>query len=146
HAGQARPRLSRYPVLLAAAPQNRRMLELPEIMTEPFPSPAEHPMPSVTTPDGKAVTGLTSDPKGPLLAEVVKTTSDSYVGRISLVRVFSGTLRPDASVHVSGHGRAASGHEDHDDDERIGALTSPLGKQQRAVTQCAAGDICAVAK
>jgi elongation factor G len=77
---------------------------------------------------------------------VVKTTSDSYVGRISLVRVFSGTLRPDASVHVSGHGRAASGHEDHDDDERIGALTSPLGKQQRPVTQCAAGDICAVAK
>jgi elongation factor G len=68
------------------------------------------------------------------------------VGRISLVRVFSGTLRPDASVHVSGHGRAASGHEDHDDDERIGALTSPLGKQQRPVTQCAAGDICAVAK
>jgi len=79
---------------------------------------------------------LSSDPKGPLLAEVVKTTSDSYVGRISLVRVFSGTLRPDASVHVSGHGRAASGHEDHDDDERIGALTSPLGKQQRPVTQC----------
>ena len=135
-----------YPVLVTSAPQKIGMLELLEVMTEAFPSPAEHPMPSVTTPDGKAVTGLASDPKGPLLAEVVKTTSDSYVGRISLVRVFSGTLRPDASVHVSGHGRAASGHEDHDDDERIGALTSPLGKQQRAVTQCAAGDICAVAK
>jgi len=77
---------------------------------------------------------------------VIKTTSDPYVGRISLVRVFSGTLRPDASVHVSGHGRAARGHADHDDDERIGALTSPLGKQQRAVTSCSAGDICAVAK
>ena len=82
------------------------MLELLEVMTEAFPSPAEHPLPSVTTPDGKPVTGLSSDPKGPLLAEVVKTTSDSYVGRISLVRVFSGTLRPDASVHVSGHGMA----------------------------------------
>jgi elongation factor G len=135
-----------YPVLVASAPQKIGMLELLEVMTEAFPSPAEHPLPSVTTPDGKPVTGLASDPKGPLLAEVVKTTSDSYVGRISLVRVFSGTLRPDASVHVSGHGRAASGHEDHDDDERIGALTSPLGKQQRPVTQCAAGDICAVAK
>ena len=135
-----------YPVLVASAPQKIGMLELLEVMTEAFPSPAEHPLPSVTTPDGKPVTGLASDPKGPLLAEVVKTTSDSYVGRISLVRVFSGTLRPDASVHVSGHGRAASGHEDHDDDERIGALTSPLGKQQRPITQCAAGDICAVAK
>src|ERR1700747_1468800 len=135
-----------YPVLVASAPQKIGMLELLEVVTGVCAPPAEHPLPSVTTPDGKPVTGLSSDPKGPLLAEVVKTTSDSYVGRISLVRVFSGTLRPDASVHVSGHGRAASGHEDHDDDERIGALTSPLGKQQRAVTQCAAGDICAVAK
>jgi len=135
-----------YPVLAVSSPQRIGMLELLEVMTEAFPSPAEHPLPAVTTPDGKPVGGLTSDPKGPLLAEVIKTTSDPYVGRISLVRVFSGTLRPDASVHVSGHGRAARGHDDHDNDERIGALTSPLGKQQRTVTQCAAGDICAVAK
>jgi elongation factor G len=135
-----------YPVLVASAPQRIGMLELLEVMTEAFPSPAEHPLPAVTTPDGKPVSGLSADPKGPLLAEVVKTTSDPYVGRISLVRVFSGTLRPDASVHVSGHGRSARGHEDHDNDERIGALTSPLGKQQRPVTQCTAGDICAVAK
>jgi elongation factor G len=135
-----------YPVLVVSAPQRIGMLELLEVMTEAFPSPAEHPLPPVTTPDGKPVSGLSSDPKGPLLAEVVKTTSDPYVGRISLVRVFSGTLRPDASVHVSGHGRSARGHDDHDNDERIGALTSPLGKQQRSVTQCAAGDICAVAK
>jgi len=137
-----------YPVLVASsAPQNRMgMLELLEVMTQAFPSPAEHPLPGVTTSDGKPVTGLAADPKGPLLAQVIKTTSDPYVGRISLVRVFSGTLRPDASVHVSGHGRAARGHADHDNDERLGALTSPLGKQQRAVTSCSAGDICAVAK
>jgi elongation factor G len=135
-----------YPVLVTSAPQRIGMFELLEIMTEAFPSPAEHPLPAVTTPDGKPVSGLASDPKGPLLAEVVKTTSDPYVGRISLVRVFSGTLRPDASVHVSGHGRSGRGHEDHDNDERVGALTSPLGKQQRPVTQCSAGDICAVAK
>ena len=135
-----------YPVLAVSSPQRIGMLELLEVMTQAFPSPAEHPMPDVATPDGKPVAALTSDPKGPLLAEVIKTTSDPYVGRISLVRVFSGTLRPDASVHVSGHGRAARGHEDHDNDERVGALTSPLGKQQRPVTQCGAGDICAVAK
>ncbi|MGH3202697.1 MAG: elongation factor G-like protein EF-G2 [Streptosporangiaceae bacterium] len=135
-----------HPVLAVSSPQRVGMLELLEVITEAFPSPAEHPLPPVTTPDGKPVGGLTSDPKGPLLAEVIKTTSDPYVGRISLVRVFSGTLRPDASVHVSGHGRSARGHQDHDNDERIGALTSPLGKQQRTVTQCTAGDICAVAK
>jgi elongation factor G len=135
-----------HPVLVTSAPQRIGMAELLEVMTQAFPSPSEHPLPPVSTPDGKPVSGLSSDPKGPLLAEVIKTTSDPYVGRISLVRVFSGTLRPDASVHVSGHGRSARGHEDHDHDERIGALTSPLGKQQRSVTQCPAGDICAVAK
>src|SRR6266568_2358132 len=135
-----------YPVMPAAAQQGIGLAELLELMTQAFPSPQEHPLPAVTTIDGKQVSGISSDPDGPLLAEVVKTTSDPYVGRISLVRVFSGTLRPDATVHVSGHGRAASGHADHDEDERIGALTSPLGKQQRTIASCAAGDICAVAK
>jgi elongation factor G len=135
-----------YPVLASAAGQGIGMAELLEVMTQAFPSPLEHPLPPVTTPEGKPVSGLTCDPDGPLLAEVVKTTSDPYVGRISLVRVFSGTLRPDLVVHVSGHGRAERGHPDHDDDERIGALTSPLGKQQRPLSSCAAGNICAVAK
>jgi elongation factor G len=135
-----------YPVIPAAAQQGIGLAELLELMTQAFPSPQEHPLPTVTTIDGKPVNGINSEPSGPLLAEVVKTTSDPYVGRISLVRVFSGTLRPDATVHVSGHGRAASGHADHDEDERIGALTSPLGKNQRSIASCAAGDICAVAK
>jgi elongation factor G len=135
-----------YPVLATASPAGIGMAELLEVVTQAFPSPLEHPLPPVTTPDGKPVSGLSCDPDGPLLAEVVKTTSDPYVGRISLVRVFSGTLRPDATVHVSGHGRIERGHADHDDDERIGALTSPLGKQQRPLASCSAGSICAVAK
>jgi elongation factor G len=144
-------RASFYPVLAAASPAGIGMAELIEIMTQGFPSPLEHPLPQVaavaaTGVPGQAVGDLTGDPDGPLLAEVVKTTSDPYVGRISLVRVFSGTLRPDQSVHVSGHGRVERGHPDHDDDERIGALTSPLGKEQRSIAECPAGSICAVAK
>ena len=136
-----------YPVLACASGHGIGTAELLEVITQAFPSPLEHPLPPVTSVEsGNAVNGLASDPNGPLLAEVVKTTSDPYVGRISLVRVFSGTLRPDATVHVSGHGRAERGHPDHDDDERIGALTSPLGKQQRPLASCTAGNICAVAK
>src|SRR5215469_16488275 len=135
-----------YPVLAASAPHGVGMEEVLEVITQAFPSPQEHPLPAVTSVDGKPVSGLSSDPNGPLLAEVVKTTSDPYVGRVSLVRVFSGTLRPDTVVHVSGHGMAERGHADHDADERVGALTSPLGKQQRPVAACSAGDICAVAK
>ena len=135
-----------YPVLAASSPHGIGLDELLEVVTQAFPAPQEHPLPAVTTLDGKPVTGIECDPDGPLLAEVVKTTSDPYVGRISLVRVFSGTLRPDVVVHVSGHGLADRGHADHDNDERVGALTSPMGKQQRPVAACPAGDICAVAK
>jgi elongation factor G len=132
-----------YPVLAAAAPHGVGMAELLEIATQAFPSPLEHPLPAVTGLYGSSAEGLRCDPDGRLLAEVIKTTSDPYVGRVSLVRVFSGTLRPDVELHVSGH---AIGHADHDVNERVGALTSPLGKHQRPVAQCVAGDICAVAK
>jgi elongation factor G len=145
-----------YPVLAAAAPLGIGTAEILEILTQAFPSPLEHPLPAVTTPDGSPKEPLTCDPSGPLVAEVVKTTSDPYVGRLSLVRVFSGTLRPDTTVHVSGHldrfiqehgtHDHDSGHEDHDVDERVGALSSPLGASQRTTTECIAGDICAVAK
>ncbi|WP_433378189.1 elongation factor G-like protein EF-G2 [Streptosporangium sp. CA-115845] len=133
-----------YPVL--AVGTGVGALEVLELITQGFPSPPEHPMPEITSIDGRPVAGITCDPDGPLVAEIVKTTSDPYVGRISLVRVFSGTLRPDMTVHVSGHGLADRGHEDHDVDERIGALSSPLGKLQRTTAKCVAGDIAAVAK
>jgi elongation factor G len=133
-----------YPVL--AAGTGVGALEVLELITQGFPSPLEHPMPEITSLDGTPIPAIACDPEGPLVAEIVKTTSDPYVGRISLVRVFSGTLRPDMTVHVSGHGLADRGHEDHDVDERIGALSSPLGKLQRTAAKCVAGDIVAVAK
>jgi elongation factor G len=108
----------------------------------------------VFTPQGASRSNLTCDPSGPLLAEVVKTTSDPYVGRVSVVRVFSGTIRPDATVHVSGHfsqffgevSAAGNVHADHDEDERIGPLSFPLGKQQRPAPVAVAGDICAIGR
>jgi elongation factor G len=125
-------------------------LELLEIITRAFPSPLEHPLPEVFTPQGAPRPPLACDANGPLLAEVVKTTSDPYVGRISLVRVFSGTIKPDATVHVSGHVTSffgtGNGHADHDEDERIGALSFPLGKQQRPASVVVAGDICAIGR
>ncbi|SPF01209.1 elongation factor G-like protein EF-G2 [Streptomyces sp. MA5143a] len=141
-----------HPVLAAApaadgARQGIGTVELLELITGGFPTPLEREAPSVTTPEGAPrEIGAACDPDGPLVAEVVKTASDPYVGRISLVRVFSGTLHPDETVHVSGHGLADRGHEDHDVDERIGALSAPFGKQQRTLTHCIAGDLACVAK
>jgi elongation factor G len=136
-----------YPVLASATtPAGFGTAEVLELIVRGFPSPLEHPLPAVTAPDGEPREPLRCDPDGPLCAEVVKTTTDPYVGRVSLVRVFSGTLRPDVTVHVSGHFTPDRGHEDHDVDERVGALSSPLGKAQRSVGAAVAGDIVAVAK
>ncbi|BBZ11262.1 elongation factor G-like protein EF-G2 [Mycobacterium branderi] len=139
-----------FPVIPVCSATCVGTLELLEIATRGFPSPLEHPLPEVFTPQGASHAKLTCDPDGPLLAEVVKTTSDAYVGRVSLVRVFSGTIRPDTTVHVSGHFASffgeANSHADHDEDERIGALSFPLGKQQRPAPVVLAGDICAIGK
>ncbi len=135
-----------HPVLAAAPLAGVGIDSLLELLVSGFPCPMEHGCPPVTRPDGGSAPSIGCDPDGPLVAEVVKTTTDPYLGRVSLVRVFSGTLRPDIPVHVSGHGMAERGHPDHDVDERIGAISSLLGGTLRPVPSCPAGDICAVAR
>jgi elongation factor G len=135
-----------YPVIPVCAETRLGLDALLELLTKAFPSPLEHPLPPVGGPDGSPRAPLSCDVNGPLVAEVVKTTIDSYVGRVSLLRVFSGTLRPEQSVHISGHGMSERGHPDHDADERFAHLYSPLGSSLREVPVCIAGDICAVTK
>jgi elongation factor G len=135
-----------YPVVPVCADTNVGLDALLEVLTKGFPSPLEHPLPAVSGVDSGARDPLTCDPDGPLVAEVVKTTIDPYVGRVSLVRVFSGTLRPETPVHISGHGMAERGHPDHDADERFAHLYSPLGSSLREVPAAIAGDIVALTK
>ncbi len=146
-------RASFFPVIPVCSTTGVGTIELLEIITAGFPSPPEHQLPEVFTQQGKSRASLPCDPSGPLLAEVVKTTSDPYVGSVSLVRVFSGPISPDATVHVSGHfssffdtNGSTPGHADHDEDERIGTLSFPLGKQQRPAPSVVAGDICAIGR
>ena len=108
-----------HPVIPVCAATGMGIAEVLEVLVGAFPSPLEHPLPDVTDTHGQPHAKLAADPDGPLVAEVVRTAVDSYVGRVSLVRVFSGTLRPERPVHVSGHGLADRGHDDHDSDERV---------------------------
>lgn len=119
--------------------------ELLEVIVRGFPSPLEHPPPPVTAPDGTPREALSCDPDGPLVAEVVRTTTDPYVGRLSLVRVFSGTLLPDTVVHVCGHFGDRPG-ADHDVDERVGTVSAPFGAQQSLLPRGIAGDVVTVAR
>ena len=141
-----------FPVLPTHAPSGVGVDSLLELIERAFPSPVEARIPAVYTPVGGDFGAVACDPEGPLVAEVVRTTTDPYVGRLSLVRVFSGTLRPDEPVHVSGHlsqfvGRELEGHGDHDsDDERVGPLSAPVVDEMRAKPFAIAGDVVQVSK
>ncbi len=155
-----------YPILISAShPVNFGLTELLDLLTRGMPSPREHALPAVTSPDGSPRTPLECDPDGPLCAEVIQTTSDRYVGRLSLVRLFSGHLKPDTTLHISGH---ASRHNltdapdgisgealddqfahqvpEHDVDERAGALISGVPGETTQVSRAIAGDIVTVAR
>jgi elongation factor G len=149
-----------HPVIPVCASSGTGLDALLEVLVGGFPSPLEHPLPTVGGVDGSAHPPLAADPQGPLAAEVVRTSADAYVGRVSLVRVFSGTLRPESTVHVSGHHVTVPGQrggpatdtdtpaaeQGHDADERLAHVYSPLGATLREVEECVAGDICALTK
>ena len=150
---QAAIRTARFfPIVPTHAPTGMGVEELYDLFEHGFPSPAVAPIPTVYTADGAPFGELTCDPDGPLVAEVVRTTSDQFVGRVSLVRVFSGTLRPDTPLHVSGHlqrftAHPTDGHVDHDvDGERAGPMSAPFGDETRPKPMAVAGDLVLVSK
>jgi elongation factor G len=141
-----------FPIIATHAPSGMGVEELYDLFEQGFPSPATAAMPAVFAATGGDFGSLTCDPDGPLVAEVVRTTSDPFVGRLSLVRVFSGTLSADTPLHVSGHlqrfaAHQVDGHADHDsDDERVGPMSSPLGDETRPKPYAIAGDLVLVSK
>ncbi len=139
-----------FPVVPVCSVTGVGCTELLDLAVRAFPSPPEHVSPDVFTPAGAESGAITCDPSGPLVAEIVKTTSDPYVGRLSLVRVFSGTLHPEQVVHVSGHFTSffgeGSGHEDHDEDEKVGSLSYAFGRSQVPTASVVAGDLCAIGR
>jgi elongation factor G len=135
-----------YPVIPVCASTGLGLAELLELLSGGFPSPEELDPPTTMSLYGTSVEVKSADPDGPLLGEIVRTSVDPYLGRLSIVRVFSGTLLPETAVHVSGHGGESRGHPDHDTDERIGQIFSPLGATLRPIEKAVAGDICAIAR
>ena len=135
-----------YPVVPVCSGTGLGLGELLEIISGAFPSPVELDPPAVTTVTGSPAKPIRCDPAGPLVGEVIRTSVDPYQGRLSILRIFSGTLSPDSAIHVSGHGGASRGHPDHDTDERVGQLFSPFGSTLRPIDKAVAGDLCAVGR
>ncbi|WP_026066016.1 elongation factor G-like protein EF-G2 [Actinoalloteichus spitiensis] len=135
-----------HPVLPVAATEGVGLTELLDLVTRVLPSPAERECPPVTGADGAPERVPLGDPDGPLLAEVVGSFANTYLGPVTLLRTFSGSLRADDRVRVAGHGLEGAGRPEHAVVERVGRIHSPLGMELRETGLCVAGDICAVTK
>ena len=77
-----------------------------------------------------------TEPANPLAALVFKTTADPFVGKLSVFRVYQGTIKSNSEVWNS--------NREHP--ERIGQLYLPKGKHQENVAEITAGDIGAIGK
>lgn len=136
-----------FPVMFTATtPPHFGVQEILDLIVEGFPSPELHSIPSVTALGTGKTKDLSADPAAALVAEVFKTATDPYLGRLSYIRVFSGRMQTGDVVHVSGHFTERSGHSDHDVDEKIGGLSFAVGKEFYPVNGAVSGDIVVVSK
>ncbi|MDT5262965.1 MAG: elongation factor [Acidobacteriota bacterium] len=75
-------------------------------------------------------------PEEPFSAYVFRTVADPFAGRINVMKIISGHVKPDANVQNTTRGAT----------ERLGALHSMQGKQLDKIDEASAGDIIAVVK
>ncbi len=120
-----------FPVFVGAATKLIGLDRLVDAVVGAGPSPLDRP--PVEGEDGKA---REAKPDAPLSALVFKTTTDPYVGRVSLFRVYSGVLRGEGTLH----------NASQKVDERVGHVFTMRGKNQAPMDEVVAGDFGAVAK
>lgn len=123
------------PVLLGSALHNIGTDRLAKAIIDFLPSPDQSPAQLAHSLGGgddievKAGNGLFS-------SLVFKTIADPYAGKLTLFRVYSGSVKPDTSVF----------NANHETDERVGQLFALQGKKQVPLPEIIAGDMGTVAK
>ncbi|MEN8233355.1 MAG: elongation factor G [Actinomycetota bacterium] len=123
-----------FPVVCGSATGPIAVDRLADFITELAPAPADRPPMVVGA--GDQTVEVVSDATGDPLGFVFKTIADPYVGQISLMRIRSGTLRPEMTLSNSRSGS----------DEKLAKLATMIGKETELVDSAPAGDIIAVAK
>jgi elongation factor G len=123
-----------FPVVAGSAIGPIAVDRLADFIVELGPAPTDRP--PIVLEVGDELIEVESNASGDPLAFVFKTVADPYVGQISLMRVRSGTLKPDMSLTNTRSGT----------DERLTKLATMTGKETELVDSAPAGDIVAVAK
>ncbi|HEX7956256.1 MAG TPA: GTP-binding protein, partial [Pyrinomonadaceae bacterium] len=102
----------------------------------PAPDAHENERGKASLDDGAAEVTRGYHAEEPFSAYVFRTVADPFAGRINVMKIISGRVKPDATVQNTTRGAA----------ERLGALHSMQGKQLDKIDEASAGDIVAVVK
>ncbi|HUT98930.1 MAG TPA: elongation factor G [bacterium] len=118
-----------HPIFVGAAELGIGSRPLLDAITDYFPAPGQVPPPRTLAGDEEKAL-----PEGALAALIFKTTVDPFAGKLSLVRVFRGTLSGEAFNVNRGK------------NERCSNLFNVHGNSQESVGELTEGDIGAIAK
>jgi len=124
------------PICFTSATTGAGCGEFLRICSRLLPSPLEGNAPPFRKgPGGERVTA-TLEPDDHVLAHVFKVSNDPYAGKLSIFRVYQGTIRPDTQLYVG------------EDRKPIKAvhLYRIQGKERIEIEAASPGDICALGK
>jgi elongation factor G len=119
------------PVLVGSAEKSIGVAALVDAIATLFPSPETEPRKDA---DGRPVE---PKPTGPVVAQVCKTIVHPQQGKLSVVRVFTGTLTPSTPLVNASRGNAGV---------RLSGMARLFGKKQEPVQSAGPGSIVALAR
>ena len=124
------------PILCGSAVLNIGVLQLMNLIVECLPSPLERKLPPALRPGTDETVERKPDPQAPFSSIVFKTIADPFAGKLSILRIFSGTLTPDSVIY----------NPNRETVEKFGNIFFLEGKNQKSVQLAVPGDIVALAK
>jgi elongation factor G len=125
-----------FPILCGSAVLNMGIFQLMDLIVQGFPSPLERGSRKGTKPGSEEVVERPASEDAPFSALVFKSVADPFAGKLTLLRVFSGTIASDSTLY----------NANKEAKEKFGQLLIMEGKKQTSVETAGPGDIVAVAK
>ena len=119
------------PVLCASATRELGMTPLLDLCVNEFPSPLDRGEVAGTDVRAKQTGARAPDAKAPATALVFKTLADPHIGKLSLFRVYAGTVKADSTLLNPARGGR----------ERMGHVAWLMGKTQKPVDALGPGEI-----
>ncbi len=123
-----------FPIICGASFKNKGVQPMLDAVVDYLPSPLDVPPISAINPETQQHETREPEAKAPFSALAFKIMNDPFVGQLTFVRVYSGTLNSGTGVYNS----------TRDKKERIGRLVRMHANKREEIESISAGDIAAV--